>query len=67
MWVKSVRGGDIGVAVAGAPIEAPDALADHLLRSHLGDGLSLTVVNDDGRREVTLGSAGKAPLTRSGA
>jgi len=49
-----VLGGDIITAANGEPISSPDDLADLLLRSRPGDRLTLTVVNGDGRRDVTL-------------
>jgi S1-C subfamily serine protease len=52
--VEFVLGGDIIVAVGGDAIRGPDELMDRLLRAHPGDRLPLTVVNADGRREVTL-------------
>jgi len=49
-----VLGGDIITTVSGEPLFSPDDLTDILLRSHPGERLTLTVVNGDGSREVTL-------------
>jgi membrane-associated protease RseP (regulator of RpoE activity) len=54
-----IREGDVIVAVAGAPVEAPEALIEAIARRDVGDRIALTTVRDGRRRTANVVLGGR--------